>query len=66
MHSLGVAGEFGDVAESAQNTRRGCRVRPATPLGAHQAMASTRQECGEDARRLARGARIQSFFATVK
>ena len=33
MHSLGVAGEFGDVAESAQNTRRGRRVRPSTPLG---------------------------------
>ena len=43
LHSIGVAGEFGDVVESAKNGRRGRRAGPAAPLGAHHAMASTRR-----------------------
>ena len=43
LHSLGGAGRFGDVVESAKNARRGRRVHPATPPRAHQAMTSTRR-----------------------
>ena len=43
LHSIGVAGEFGDVVESAKNGRRGRRAGPTAPLGAHHAMASTRR-----------------------
>ena len=43
LHSLGVAGEFGHLPESAKNKRRGRRACPTAPLGAHGAMASARR-----------------------
>ena len=42
LHHLGVAGEFGDVVESAENARRGVRVGLTASLGAHHTMASAR------------------------
>ena len=43
VHPLGVAGQFGQVVEWAENARRGRRACPTASLGAHQAMASTRR-----------------------
>ena len=43
VHSIGVAGEFGDVVESAENARRGRRAGLTAPPRAHHAMASARR-----------------------
>ena len=42
LRFLGVAGEFGDVVESAKNKRRVIRVGLTASLGGHHTMASAR------------------------